>query len=254
MYRSNFLQDSDIRHVFSEPSGKYHIIEYDHDISPGSSAVSEYFMGKMNIRKKQLAVNLRGDSVIMQAGAMQWFAGNINVKTDIKGVGDFAKKMFGGKVSGESGIKPKYEGEGIVVLEPTYKYLILTDLMSEWGKSGVVAEDGMFLACDGNVNFKIVARKSVSSAVAGNEGLFNLCLSGEGIVAFESPVPEEELVKIQLENDCLKVDGSYAICWSRELDFTVERTTKTLIGSAASGEGLVNVYRGTGTIWLAPIR
>ena len=67
-------------------------------------------------------------------------------------------------------------------------------------------------------------------------------------------VPEEELVKIQLENDCLKVDGSYAICWSRELDFTVERTTKTLIGSAASGEGLVNVYRGTGTIWLAPIR
>ena len=39
-----------------------------------------------------------------------------------------------------------------------------------------------------------MASIAARSAVAGNEGLFNLCLSGEGIVAFESPVPEEELV------------------------------------------------------------
>ena len=29
---------------------------------------------------------------------------------------------------------------------------------------------------------------------------------------------------------------------------------KSLIGSAASGEGLVNVYRGTGKVLLAPVR
>ncbi|MCD8082060.1 MAG: winged helix-turn-helix transcriptional regulator [Clostridiales bacterium] len=29
--------------------------------------------------------------------------------------------------------------------------------------------------------------------------------------------------------------------------------TKNLIGSAASGEGLVNVYRGKGKIWMAPL-
>jgi hypothetical protein len=34
-----------------------------------------------------------------------------------------------------------------------------------------------------------------------------------------------------------------AIAWSASLEFTVERTTKTLVGSAASGEGLVNVYQ-----------
>ena len=96
-------------------------------------------------------------------------------------------------------------------------------------------------------------RKSISSAALGNEGLFNTCLAGKGIVALESPVPEEELVCVQLDNDVLKVDGSFAVAWSRELDFTVERTTKTLIGSAASGEGLVNVYRGTGKVLLAPI-
>ena len=43
------------------------------------------------------------------------------------------------------------------------------------------------------------------------------------------------------------------IAWSGSLDFTVERSGKSLIGSAASGEGLVNVYRGTGKLLLAPV-
>ena len=55
-------------------------------------------------------------------------------------------------------------------------------------------------------------------------------------------------------NDVLKVDGNMAIAWSGSLDFTVERSGKTLLGSAASGEGLVNVYRGTGKVLLAPVR
>ena len=32
-----------------------------------------------------------------------------------------------------------------------------------------------------------------------------------------------------------------------------ERSTKTLIGSAVSGEGLVNVYRGTGKVLMSPV-
>lgn len=44
-----------------------------------------------------------------------------------------------------------------------------------------------------------------------------------------------------------------ALAWSNTLKFTVERSGKTLIGSAASGEGLVNVYRGTGKVWLTPV-
>lgn len=49
------------------------------------------------------------------------------------------------------------------------------------------------------------------------------------------------------------MDGNFAIAWSQSLKFTVERSTKTLIGSAASGEGLVNVYRGTGKVLMAPL-
>lgn len=97
-------------------------------------------------------------------------------------------------------------------------------------------------------------RNNLSSAVLGNEGLFNLSLSGNGFVALESPVPREELVEIELQNDVLRIDGNFAIAWSKDLSFTVEKSTKSLIGSAVSGEGFVNVYRGTGKVLMAPVR
>ena len=62
-----------------------------------------------------------------------------------------------------------------------------------------------------------------------------------------------ELVCINLENDAVKIDGNKAVAWSKSLEFTVERSGKSLIGSAASGEGLVNVYRGTGKVLMAPV-
>ena len=114
-------------------------------------------------------------------------------------------------------------------------------------------EDGMFLACDANVKSKVVARKNLSSAVLGSEGLFNLSLQGNGVAALESNVPEDELIEVILENDELKIDGNLAVCWSSNLEFTVERSTKTLVGSAVSGEGLVNVYRGTGRVLMCPV-
>ena len=114
-------------------------------------------------------------------------------------------------------------------------------------------EDGMFLACDARVKRNVIARKNVSSAVLGGEGLFNMSLQGTGVVALESNVPENELIEVELENDELKIDGNLAVCWSSNLDFTVERTTKTLVGSAVSGEGLVNVYRGTGRVLMSPV-
>ena len=117
----------------------------------------------------------------------------------------------------------------------------------------IVLDDGLFLACESRLKHKAVMRSNFSSAVAGNEGLFNLGIQGNGILCLESECPREELVEIVLENDVLKVDGNMAIAWSGSLDFTVERSGKSLIGSAASGEGLVNVYRGTGKVLLAPV-
>ena len=72
-------------------------------------------------------------------------------------------------------------------------------------------------------------------------------------MVLESPVPASELAVVDLEGDELKVDGNFAIAWSESLEFTAERSGKSLVGSAVSGEGLVNVYRGRGRVLLSPV-
>ncbi len=234
-----------------ESQGPFQIYEYEKDLSVSpSNAAQAYFASEMNIKKRQVFVTLNDSDVVLQSGAMQWMAGNVSAATNIKGAGDFIKKLAGSKVTKESAIKPRYHGTGSVVLEPTYKYLLIENA-ADW--NGMVIEDGLFLACEGSVDMKVVARSTFSSAVAGGEGLFNTCLKGAGYVVLESAYPREELLEVNLQDDVLKIDGSYAIAWSQSLQFTVERSTKSLIGSAASGEGLVNVYRGTGKVLMAPL-
>ena len=182
---------------------------------------------------------------------MQWTLGNVQMNSNVKGVGNFLGNMAKAAVTKESVVKPVYFGTGLLMLEPTYKHIIFLDI-AQWGGS-VVLDDGLFLACDTTIQHSVVARNNISSAVFGGEGLFNLCLSGsQGIAVLESPVPQQELVAFSLQDDEVKIDGNMAIAWSSSLQFTVEKSTKGLIGSAISGEGLVNVYRGTGTILMAP--
>ncbi len=248
---NNFTSNDDVRVVDS--LGPFTVIEYIRDVSvTPSTAMTAYFCNQMNVRKRQVICELaKSSGIVCQAGAMQWTVGNVNATTGIKGVGDLLGKAVRGKATGESAIKPEYKGDGILVLEPTYKHIILLDA-AQWNSS-LVLDDGLFLACDASLQHKAVMRSNFSSAVAGGEGLFNLSINGKGICAIESRCPKEELIEVVLQDDVLKVDGNFAIAWSNSLNFTVERSGKTLIGSAASGEGLVNVYRGTGKVLLAPV-
>ena len=251
MYRiGNFTDNDDVNIIDS--LGPFTVVEYARDLSvTPDTAVAAYFCSKMNVRRRQVLCDLSKAQITLQAGAMQWMVGNVSSNTGIKGVGDFFGKAVRGKVTGESAIKPEYTGTGTLVLEPTYRFILLIDL-KDWNNS-IVLDDGLFLACDSRLQHKAVMRSNLSSAVAGGEGLFNLGISGDGILCLESPCPKEELIEITLENDVLKVDGNMAIAWSGSLDFTVERSGKSLIGSAASGEGLVNVYRGTGKVLMSPV-
>ncbi len=246
----NFQNDT---RKFVDRKENFYILEYQRDASVSPEyAPTAYFMSQMGVRRRQLVIELNGQqSAVIQAGAMQWMAGNIQATAGVKGVGDLFGKMVRGAMTKESAIKPEYAGVGMIALEPTYKYLVLVDL-NEWG-GGITVEDGMFYACSGSVKQSVDSRKNLSSAALGGEGLFNLKLSGQGIVALESNVPYQELLAVDLSGETLKIDGNLAVCWSSNLEFTVERTTKSLVGSAISGEGLVNVYRGTGRVLMSPV-
>lgn len=252
MYQiSNFTDNDDISTLAE--LGPFTVVEYQRDLSvmPENAQVA-YYSNAMNVRKRQVICSMsKAKGITLQAGAMQWTVGNVNANTGVKGVGDFLGKAMRGKMTGESAIKPEYTGDGVMALEPTYRHIILVDL-ADWNSS-IVLDDGLFLACESSLTHKAVMRSNLSSAIAGGEGLFNLGISGNGVLCLESACPREELIEISLQDDVLKVDGNMAIAWSGSLNFTVERSGKSLMGSAVSGEGLVNVYRGTGKVLLAPV-
>lgn len=246
----NLFDNDDVKII--ERKGNIAVLEFQRDVSVNkASAMAEYFAAKMNVRRRQVVIQMQGDEYITSAGAMQWIAGNIETKSNVKGVGDFIGKAIKGSVTSESTVKPKYHGTGLLALEPTYNYILLEDV-GTWN-GGMVLEDGLFLACEASLNTNVTMRSNLSSAVLGGEGLFNLKLTGTGCAVLESPVPREELIEIELQNDQIRIDGNMAIAWSDSLNFTVEKSTRSLVGSAVAGEGFVNVYRGTGKILMTPV-
>ena len=155
MFKINNLHNNSNMKMVAE-KGVYQVFEHEKDLSvaPGE-AITAYFSSEMNVRKRQVLVNMNGNSVILQAGAMQWMLGDINMGSGVKGVGNLLGKMVSSKVTGETTIKPEYTGEGILMLEPTYKHIILLDV-AEWN-GAVVLDDGLFLACDSTLQQKVVA-------------------------------------------------------------------------------------------------
>ncbi len=233
--------------------GPFYVYEHQNDLSVTPSGASgAYFMKEMNVRKRQVLCTLNGNNAVkVQAGAMQWTTGSVEMNANVGGVGGFFSKAVKGAVTGESAVKPLYRGQGYLMLEPTYNHILVEDV-SKWGPQGMVLDDGLFFACDAALNESVVRRQNVSSAVLGGEGLFNLCLTGNGAAVLESPVPRQELFEFVLQDDVVKIDGNMAIAWSGSLQFTVEKSTKSFLGSGLSGEGFLNVYRGSGRILMAP--
>ena len=154
MFRiNNFTDNDDIKKIGE--LGAFSVMEYRRDLSvlPSEAALA-YYCNEMNVRKRQVVCDLSKSPVTVQAGAMQWTVGDVNATTGVKGVGDLFSKALRGSVTGESAIKPEYTGSGILVLEPTYKHILLLDV-ADWNGS-VVLDDGLFLACESSLKHKAV--------------------------------------------------------------------------------------------------
>lgn len=245
-FRNNF-------EILSEINGKntkFEVIQWS-DLKGGesvNSAMMTYFMRESDIKMKALRVRLDNSSVKLEAGALHYMKGDIEMTSKMGGLKGLGKKMFNSALTKETVMKPLYEGTGEIYTEPTFGHFALIELENE----EIIVDDGIFYASEGNIEVGASMQKNMSSALLGNEGLFQTKIKGSGIVALEIPVPECEIVKFTLNNETLKVDGNIALLRTGNVQFTVEKSTKSLIGSAASGEGFLNVFRGTGEVWVAP--
>ena len=211
-------------------------------------AQSLFFMQKANIRARQIAFYINNSGVKIQPGAMSYFQGSLEMVSGVT-VGNAIGRIFSGALTGEAAAMPEYSGNGVLVLEPSFKHFI--PLILDAGEQ-IIVDKGMFYCAAKTVKVTPIANSTISSALLGGEGIFQIQMIGPGLVILESAVPACEITKLSLNNDILRVDGNFAIMRTGNIQFTVERSAKTLMGSVVSGEGLVNVFRGTGEVWIAP--
>lgn len=228
---------------------KFQILEYD-DLKGSSDLSSAFMLSYMrnaNIKLRQVKITIKNSQVFVESGALSFLRGNIDVTSNTGGVAGLIGKYVTSNLTGETMVKPMFKGNGEILLEPAFNHYVLLELED---KEEIVIDDSMFFAAEGSVKLQTKMIKSLSGIVLGSEALFQTTLTGPGIVCLEVPVPEEEIFKYRLNNDSLKVDGNFAILRSGEIEFSVEKATSSVLGTAFTGEGFLHVYRGTGEVWL----
>lgn len=235
-----------------EGDSKFQILQYENleGASDVGTALGLNIIKDNGIKLKQIRIMLEDSSVILEPGVLSYMKGDIEIRSKTGGVFGLGKKLLTSKLTGETVFKPTYSGSGEIFLEPSFGHFALVELEDD----EIIVDDGMFFACEEGVEVGVAVQKNISAALLGNEGLCQTKISGSGIVALEVPVPESEIFKCVLIDDTLKVDGNFAILRTGNIDFSVEKSSKSIVGSATSGEGFVNVYRGSGEVWLVPTK
>lgn len=202
-------------------------------------------MARFTIKKKDLVnyveVELNNDSIRTESGMLHYYRGNIEMKTPMPSIGGFFKS----KLSGENVFRPVYSGTGTVVLEPSFNEFFAFPLDGE----PYIIDRGAYVASDDEVEVTVKVNK-ITAALFSGEGLIQTMVKGKGIVVLKAQGPIEV---IDLVNDKLVVDGNFAVARSAGLNFSVQTSTRSLFGTIASSELLVQVLQGTGRVYLAPI-
>ncbi|WP_319500201.1 AIM24 family protein [uncultured Draconibacterium sp.] len=192
-------------------------------------------------RLNMVKVELENAAFRYEAGAMHYMQGNLELETNVPGVG----KMFKSMITKEKIIKPVISGTGKVFLTPSFGEFTILELDNdEW-----ILDQGAYYASEMNVEMGAYTNRAISAMFSG-EKWFQTVVAGTGKVVITSAGPLEE---ITLNNDKLVVDGRFAVARTSGVDLKVTKATRGIFSTVLSGEGLVNTFSGTGKVLIAPV-
>ncbi|MDR2833144.1 MAG: TIGR00266 family protein, partial [Streptococcaceae bacterium] len=192
----------------------------------------------------------QGETMRIQSGSMVYRQGGVELSAKLnKGSGGGLFSAVARSVtSGESMFLTEVSAPsapGIVVISPELPGQIVE---LEVGAEQYCLNDKAFLAMDDTVNYQMVRQKLSKAVFSGQGGLFVMETTGQGTIlinAFGS------LDKIELDGTQeITIDNNHVIAWDRTLDFNIHFEGKGFFSSIGTGEGLVNTFRGRGTIYL----
>lgn len=191
---------------------------------------------------KMVKATIDNETIRAEAGALHYMRGLIQLETKAPSAKGFLKSI----VTQESIFRPTYTGTGEIFFgPPTFGEYTTLELNDEaW-----VLDKGAYVCSDIAIEVGVFTNKAISGLISG-EGFFQTKVEGCGRVIIHSPGPLET---IELNNERLSVDGKFAVARQAHLNFSVQKATKGILGSIASGEGLLNVIDGSGRVLLAPV-
>lgn len=92
----------------------FQVLEFDNlqGASDVSTARDLFYMRETGMNLRQVRILLQDSSVRLQAGALSYLKGNIEMDSKMGGLLGLGKKLISGKATGESAFKPLYNGSG----------------------------------------------------------------------------------------------------------------------------------------------
>lgn len=192
-------------------------------------------------RLNMVKVELENASFRYEAGAMHYMKGNLELESDIPGMG----KMFKSMITREKIIKPVISGTGTVFMQPSFgEFTILNLQNDEW-----ILDQSAYYASEISVEIGAFTNRAISALFSG-EKWFQTVVAGTGKVIITSAGPLEE---VELINGKLVVDGRFAVARTSGVELKVAKATRGIFSTMLSGEGLVNTFTGTGKVLIAPV-
>jgi uncharacterized protein (AIM24 family) len=180
-----------------------------------------------------------------KSGAMIARKGNIKFTRQgllDQGLGGLLKKA----VSGEGMQLMKIEGQGRVYLADSGKKITLLRLQGE----SIFVNGNDVLALEASVNNEITMMRKVAGMLSG--GLFNVKLSGNGLIAFTSHY-EPLTLPVNASTGPVFTDPNATVAWSSSLspDIVTDISLGTFIGRG-SGESIQLKFAGEGWVVVQP--
>ncbi|AHE54311.1 AIM24 family protein [Sphingomonas sanxanigenens] len=245
---------SDYRTKIDEKTGRgarfelYQFKRKSYSLGIGGEGATYY--GGEPITVRQLRIILDGGSALLEPGALQYAHGKLQVEVQQNEQGGFFARAVRSAGSGESAYATRYSGYGEVWSEPTSKQFIIAEM--DGPGDALILDDKAFYACESSIQVKTHMHNTISGVLSGN-GLMQPKLEGTGVFVVEAPVPVDEVEAIELDGSKeLIVDGDLMMMYSASLQVELRPLVRGLRNAMRSGEGLVFVFRGRGTVWLTP--
>lgn len=202
-----------------------------------------------------LHCNLKqGDAIYCESNAMVMMESNLELKGQLQG--GIMQSLMRRFANDESLFQQQIEavrGEGDCLLSPTLDGdLQLLDI----GQNQYMLSDGAFVAATTSVDVRAQIQRNLGGAFFGNTGGFvimqtqgtgQLVVSGFGSLFEIEVTPDKDVI----------IDNGHVVCWDSNLEYKISMTTgedrgflRNMMGSFASGEGVVLRFSGQGKVVL----